>query len=267
MQTYIRPLRACGRDGKYEGCGRRGDAVSMSPPLIAVFGRNAAEKDEREAAALFGKAIARHGAIVLTGGTWRSPASQVKDIAIVAAEESNTAADTPVWIGVANEPSPAPWQEGHRGGDLTPGGKHERNFVEACLCHAAIAIGASDGTSSEAIFALYLRRPVALVDVPDSAGCETTMRTLKTAALNRITPTELGDPVRRGIRQAYEWADKPDSSFWHQPLPRTDEDADMIVRELLRAIGQVESRPDWRALGDARAWAAFVEASMTAAGR
>lgn len=239
----------------------------MAPALIAVFGSNRPSDNEPEAARLFGRAIARQGAIVLTGGTWINPATQIKDIAIVAAGESNTTADAPVWIGVANEPSPAPWIESHRGGVLTPGGNHERNFVEACLCHAAIAIGASDGTSSEAIFALYLNRPVALVNVPNTAGREATMRTLKTAAINRINSTEHGDPVRRGIRQAYRWADRPDNDFWCQPLPRTDEDADAIVKKLLGTIGQVEDRPAWHTLDNTRAWAAFVEASMTAAGR
>lgn len=237
--------------------------MTQSLPVVAVFGPNEAQEDERQAGRLLGQAIARQKAIVLTGGIWRTSPRKIKDIAIVAAEETNTATDSPMWIGVANEPSPAPWKEFHRGGVLTPGGRHERNFVEACLCHAAIAIGVSDGTSSEAIFALYLRRPVALVNVPETA----TMRTLKTAALNRIGLTEDGDPVRRGIRQAYGWADKPDHDFWRRPLPRTDKEADVIVGELLGAIGQNEDRPDWRTLGDASAWAAFTEASITAAGR
>lgn len=239
----------------------------MSPPLIAVFGSNSPSDNEPEAAWLLGRAIARQGAVVLTGGTWRIPACKIKDIAIVAAGESNITAAPPVWIGVANKASPAPWNESHRGGVLTPGGKHERNFVEACLCHAAIAIGTSDGTSSEAIFSLYLRRPVALVNVPDTAGREASIRALKTAALNRIKPTEYGDPVRRGIRQAYEWANEPDNDFWYQPLPRTDADAEGIVKQLLRSIGQVEDRPAWNTLRDAPDWAAFVEASITAAGR
>jgi hypothetical protein len=239
----------------------------MSPPLIAVFGSNTPSDNEPEAARLLGRAIARQVAIVLTGGIWINPAILIKDIAIVAGEESNTTVDPPVWIGVANKPSPAPWMESHRGGVLTPGGHHERNFVEACLCHAAIAIGASEGTSSEAIFALYLNRPVALLNVSNAAGRGATMQTLKAAALNRVKPTEGEDPVRRGIRQAYEWADKPDDDFCYQPLPRTDEDADVIVKKLLRTIGQVEDRPEWHTLGDAQAWSMFVEASITAAGR
>ncbi|WP_104181685.1 hypothetical protein [Arthrobacter sp. B0490] len=239
----------------------------MTLPLIAVFGSNSPSDHELEAARLLGRAIARQRAIVLTGGAWKKPATKIKDMAIVAAEEINATVDPPVWIGVANESSPAPWTESHRGGVLTPGGNHERNFVEACLCHAAIAIGASDGTSSEAIFALYLSRPVALVSVSNAAGREATIQTLTTAALNRIKPTDDGDPVRKGIRQAYEWANKPDDDFCYQPLPRTDENADVIVKKLLRTIGQVEDRPSWRTLGDAQAWTMFVEASITAAGR
>ncbi|WP_160291650.1 SLOG cluster 4 domain-containing protein [Kocuria rosea] len=212
--------------------------------------------------------MGRQGAIVLTGGTWRRPACLIKGVATVAAEKTNPTADDPVWIGVARETSPAPWRkDAHRGGVLTPGGGHERNFVEACLCHAAIAIGASEGTSSEAIFALYLHRPVALVNVPDTAGPEATMRTLKTAARRRIKPTEDEDPVRRGMRQAYEWADSFNSRFWHQPLPRTDAEADAIVKEPLRTIGNVEDRLAWPSLANAGDWAAFVEASIIEAGR
>lgn len=116
-------------------------AVDVSRPLIAVFGPNEAAPDEREAARLFGRAIAREGAIVLTGGRWRASPVQIKDIAIAAAERGSASDGTPVWIGVANTTRPAPWEESHRGGILTPGGDHERNFVEACLCHAAIVIG------------------------------------------------------------------------------------------------------------------------------
>jgi len=241
--------------------------VSTSNPIIAVFGSNKPSVHEPEAARLLGKAIGRQGAILLAGGTWRNPASQVKDISIVAAAESNVTTDPPVWIGVANEPAPAPLKESHRGVVLTPGGKHERNFVEACLCHAAVAIGASDGTSSEAIFSLFLQRPVALVNFPNKIGREATMRTLRTAALRRIAPSEHGDPVRRGIRQAYEWADKPDVDFIRSLLPRTDEDADAIIEELIRNIESVEDRPPLHTLRNARTWEAFVEESIIAAGR
>jgi len=198
-----RPLAHTPFGGEGNGVNRDESAVAVSRPLIAVFGPNKAAADEREAARLFGRSTAREGAIVLTGGEWTASPAEIKDNAIAAADGGSASADTPVWIGVANETSPTPWEESHRGGIVTPGGNHEHNFVEACLCHAAIVIGTGDGTASEAPFALYLNRPVAMVTAGDPLQRDTTMQALETAALKRITPTELQDPVRRGIRLAF----------------------------------------------------------------
>ena len=179
----------------------------MPRPVIAVFGSNKPAEGESQAAELLGQAIARHGAIVLSGGSWPT---QIKDVAIVAAGTIPAAADFPVWIGVANKPDPAPPKRHHRGIILTPGGGHERNFVEACLCHAAIALGDSDGTSSEALFSLFLKRPTSLVNYPREPQLPEIAGALKAAALDRVDPPKDLEPVRWGIRQAYKWADSPD---------------------------------------------------------
>jgi len=90
---------------------------------------------------------------------------------------------------------------------------------------------------------------------------ETTLLALETTALERIKPTELQDPVRRGIRLAFEWSHRTDMRLERRTLPKTDGEAAAIVVELLRAVGRPDPRPAWRTLGDARAWEAFVERS------
>ena len=131
----------------------------MTPPVVvAVFGSNDPSPTELEAARLIAAAVVAEGATLLTGGDGSDPRT-VKDAAIVTATDIPSAE----WIGVLNrDDAAAPVSDGN-GLLVTPGSGHRRNFVEACLCDAAIAIGHSDGTSSEALFAMFLRRPVILV--------------------------------------------------------------------------------------------------------
>ena len=68
-------------------------------------------------------------------------------------------------MGVANtEDAGRPAWRGGSSVVVQPGWGHRRNFVGACLCDVAVAIGASShGTASEALFCLYLGRPLIIL--------------------------------------------------------------------------------------------------------
>jgi predicted Rossmann-fold nucleotide-binding protein len=69
------------------------------------------------------------------------------------------------WVGVLKEP-PGPGEPmGEKeGGLVIPTGlKHKRNYLEASMIDAAVALPGGDGTVSEVTSALSLKRPVAFV--------------------------------------------------------------------------------------------------------
>ena len=127
----------------------------MRRTLVAVFGRNDATPAELDAARRFGAAIARAGAVVLTGGVGNG-AAEIKEQAIVGAGAHP-------WIGMENSRAASPPRPVSRGLVLSPGVGHRRNFLLACLCDAAVVLPGEHGTASELLFALALGRPVAAV--------------------------------------------------------------------------------------------------------
>jgi hypothetical protein len=151
---------------------------------------------------------------------------------------------------------------------LTPGGSHQRNFVEACLCDAAIAIGVSKGTSSEALFSLYLRRPVALVGWKDAGDLPATTERLLRAARRRIEwPSEPANAVESGIADAYRWAaGSPAGTVRHDPLPQNESQALEVVDALLAAADPTPHRPTLDHLVDDESWQSAVARSVAARG-
>lgn len=239
---------------------------------IAVFGRNSADEDELAAARRLGVAVTEVGAVLLTGGDRRpGPARDIRDIkdaAVGAADEAATDAAPAAWIGVANEAEAAPARRrGPRSWVVTPGWRHRRNFVEACLCDAAIAIGGeSEGTASEALFALYLGRPLVVVgSLPDA---ERSARALLSRAARRIPePEQEVLAVDRGIRRAYAWAAHADDRVDVRPLPLDPGSASALVALLLDAVGGPPRPRVLEALADETDWDRFVARTLSAARR
>jgi len=120
--------------------------------IIAVFGG-----DDRDAVAIakkMGGIIAQKGHILLTGGT-RAGTDSVKHSAIDGVGSSP-------WVGV-DRAKTIDASESDGGFIIQTDLDHKRNYVEACLCDAAIGLKGGDGTLSEVTFALSLQRPVALL--------------------------------------------------------------------------------------------------------
>jgi hypothetical protein len=233
-------------------------------PIIAVFGSNEPTCEQLAAARYFGAEVNSEGATLLTGGQGDDP-NTVKDAAILAATEREPAD----WIGVLNSANSAPPRKGRAAGVvLTPGFRHRRNLVEACLCDAAIVIGDSEGTSSEALFSLYLRRPLVLVGVDKLSPTSAITTALKEAALRRI-PSTLAPltAIDQGIDAAYRWAEKPDRAPTYRPLPTNRSAAAQIVRDLVHKVASVGERHDLWALKDQTSWDAFVRGAIRSAGR
>jgi predicted Rossmann-fold nucleotide-binding protein len=160
-------------------------AIDGGRAVIAIFGANDPAAGELPAARVLGEAAARLGAVLLTGGDG-SDRGTVKDAALVAADAVGTSDAPATWVGVRNREQAAPpvWRR-PQAVVVTPGWGHRRNFVEACLCDAAVVIGAnSPGAASEALFCLYLGRPVVVVRRP--AGDATDGRSLRELARTRI---------------------------------------------------------------------------------
>ena len=130
---------------------------SAARPVIAVFGGSHPSTRVKAFARKLGRAIGDRG-IVLTGGTGPDPDS-VKGRAIQGAVDRSCP-----WVGVAPRAGQADACPHLDNGlviyvDLG----HKRNYLEACICDAAIGLKGDKGTPSELASALSLHRPVAFV--------------------------------------------------------------------------------------------------------
>jgi predicted Rossmann-fold nucleotide-binding protein len=235
--------------------------------VIAVFGSNSPNDQELAAAKLIGTQISKAGAVLMTGGDL--PVDQprsVKDAAILAASKVKSKGLSASWIGVANKSQAArPQSRGPRSVVVTPGWGHRRNLVEACLCDAAIAIGVtSAGTTSEALFSLYLGRPLVVVgDIPEA---ERNAQKLYHCAARRIPqPQDQAMAIDRGILGAYTWAGKTDAVFDVQPLPVDAASARKLVKRLLDRTTLHSPRPDFDELVGEANWDRFVRKALRAA--
>jgi predicted Rossmann-fold nucleotide-binding protein len=152
------------------------------PRIIAVFGSSKRVPAEVLSVARYvGCEAADHGFIVLTGGTMEAQEhlkeqehlKKVKNVALKGVEDavSKGSASDGNWIGVLQEGNcPGSRRDGNcayfrpegKGGVVYSDMGNQRNFLEACLCDAAIVLGGAEGTISEAVSTLCLGKPVLL---------------------------------------------------------------------------------------------------------
>jgi hypothetical protein len=245
--------------------------------VIGVFGSNTTKpgevKDaELAAVELLAAEINRAGALLLTGAEpkenqYEERPDTVKDVAVYALRNSG-AGPSAIWVGVARKDH-AQVSRDHRtrGVVVTPGWDHRRNFVEACLCDAAIAVGGnSPGTASEALFCLYLGRPLTLV-AHRSGGTQVSPRELRRRIGTRVRSE--GDRlfVDIGIAGAYAWAETTSERVKERPLPTDEAGAARLVEKLLAKAPRHEPRPDFKRLLDTSTWNDYVADARQAAGR
>lgn len=143
--------------------------TTRSWPIIAVFGSSSEDHvDVLELADRMGQTISEHEAMILTGGT--GPADKpVKNRAIQGAMRRHSA----YWIGVDRKlAGPGEGFVQDRGYLIESSLNHQRNYLEACMCDAAICLYGGDGTTSELASCLCLRRPVALVGSEWKKKCD-----------------------------------------------------------------------------------------------
>jgi hypothetical protein len=248
--------------------------IDPTIPVVAIFGSNSTTPPDRKeaellAAELLAAAISRKGALLLSGAApgpdqYDERPGTVKDVSAYALRAAGDG-ESAVWIGVANDDQARPPREhGASGVVVTPGWRDRRNFVEACLCDAAIAIGGtSPGTASEALFCLFLRRPLALV-VHGQADEDVTALELRSRIGRRVGPEGDRLAVDVGISEAFTWADTTSTCAKARPLPTDDHAADGIISRLLR---QSKQRPDFESLVDEPAWDRYVRRALTTVGR
>lgn len=122
-------------------------------PIVAVFGGSSYDAWAVERSREVGACLAARQVIVLTGAGAGDGDDSVKGAAIAGV-------GTSAWIGVDRSKSPKAVRCGS-GFVLSPAINHKRNYVEACICQAAICLPGGHGTRSEATCALALQRPVA----------------------------------------------------------------------------------------------------------
>ena len=241
--------------------------VDPALPLVGVFGANHPSEAELFAARLIGAAVNARGAVLLTGGDGSDP-DTVKDAAIDAANRAGTWDSPPTWMGVANtEAAGRPAWHGESSVVVNPGLGHRRNFVEACLCDVAVALGArSRGTASEALFCLFLHRP--LIILGDVSGDDVDPPRLRESAQKRIGALEETVlAVDRGIADAYGWAAAPDASARVLPLPQSPAAAEGLVTTLLMHLERPSPRLDIDITVDEPRWDAYVETCLALARR
>ena len=230
---------------------------------MAIYGSNTPGPGDLAAARELARAIRRRRAVLLTGGDIGEP-DTVKGAAIQAVVDDATPEEPAGWIGVANKRRAAePRWRGQASVVVTPGWGHRRNFVEAVMCDAAFALGGrSEGTASEVLFCVWLGRPVVVVG--DVSPAQVEARALRSLASRERIPCP-GDSrlaVDRGIRQAYEWADRPDRSADRRSWPTDPEAADALVAELVDRIARPSPRPDIGALVDEAGWDAYLTSAV-----
>ena len=245
--------------------------------IVGIFGSNSTtppevKEAELVAAELLAVAVHQAGAVLLSGAEpapdeYFARPDTVKDMVVYALRNA-VAGDGATWVGVANG-AHARMPREHRSAGIivTPGWKHRRNFVEACLCDAAIAIGGrSPGTASEALFCCFLHRPVALVAGKSAASAAVTVRELKSRIGGRVGPMGEG-AVDIGIAEAYAWAETANSGIEEAALPTDPASAERIVKLLLDTATEREPRPNFEVQVDELTWDRYVKAAVQSVGR
>jgi predicted Rossmann-fold nucleotide-binding protein len=157
-----------------------------------------------------GDQLATRGCILLTGGTGSADDS-VKDCAIRGAERARREGRVAAWVGVERTPTRGAAEGSGSGLILRPGYQHERNYVEAHLCDAAIALPGGPGTASEVAFCPTLKRPLVLVGPIWQTGYglsadnrAQTVAKLRTEMMTQMRKREIASPWDEAISDAFD---------------------------------------------------------------
>lgn len=247
-------------------------AIDNTQRVVGLFGSHLDDPVVREGVERLARAVHDNGALVLSGADppldgYAEQPHTVKDLAVYGLRGVPTGPSA-LWAGVARHvdaQQPRPYDD--RGVVVTPGWDHGRNLIEAAVCDAAVAIAATTpGTASEALFCLYLGRPLALVaDGP--AGTERTAAELGRLAGGVDGADDARWAVDVGIAQARLWARTSHEAVTTQSLPRDDAGAFDLVSSLLESVPA--RRPDraFERLADTAAWDRYVRDALETAGR
>ena len=252
----------------------------MSIPVIAVFGGSRRlNKTILETAERIGYEIAQRRCVALTGGSGAGTAT-VRDQAIEGAKRSVRDGSFGAWVGVARSPDVRQPEPDALGLRIYPGYEHKRNYVEARLCDAAIALPGREGTASEVAFCLALGRPVVLLGPawkdgfplakPNRRRTLTALRKQAQTAISRkeITPSPLDGLIASALDCLV--ADRDLGAWAYEPLPGAD-DASAVVGLVLRMLQSTDRRegpPDLPEYQDtAAAYAAWIVGAQQRADR
>jgi predicted Rossmann-fold nucleotide-binding protein len=225
---------------------RQPETPGVTLTVIAVFG-GAEDEPTLKAARQIGHQISLNHAILLTGGDDPN-AGDLKAHVLAGALAAREGGAKAPWIGVVRE-TPTQAADG-LSLVLTPGVNHRRNYVEADLCHAAIAFEGGDGTSSEVVFCFALGKPLVLVgrDWLSKYPAISTDRArdmLRDAARRRVPLPDADDHQRLGpqIRKAYETFDRGvDVAFKHCARP-PETSANAVVEAAVILATEANRRP------------------------
>jgi predicted Rossmann-fold nucleotide-binding protein len=178
--------------------------------VIAVFGGTADPEPSRSGgitepcggevkacAKQLGSAITTPGHVLLSGGTGPDDEG-AKGCAIAGA-------DPKPWVGVAQKPPADPDEpvtKKNGGRVIWTGLYHKRNYLEASMVDAAVALPGGRGTVSEVTSALSLKRPVAFVGnwaEVNLKGSESDRSSVLDKIVERTLKRFEGQPVNAGI--------------------------------------------------------------------
>jgi hypothetical protein len=247
--------------------------LNHDQPVIGVFGSGISDPREHDAVVLLAEAIHRAGAVLLSGaeppngGYPDEPAPMdVKDLAVWALRHLTTEDDV-VWVGVGRHDHARRRQDyGNVGISVRPAWGHRRNLIEAAICDAAFAIGAtSAGTASEALCCLYLGRPVTVVSLAPGTGLS--VADLRRTTGRRLDPLGDGSSIDIGAAGALGWADETGAQVRTVALPTDPEGADTLVRNLKGSIPTGRTRHAFEDVNEKDGWDRYIKGELKAAGR
>jgi predicted Rossmann-fold nucleotide-binding protein len=180
--------------------------------VIATFGGGSPTKEISKVAKKIGVELAANIEwIVLSGGADPGADQSVKNRVLV----GPAARPAKGWIGVLRGTKVEARASGS-GLVLETTLGHKRNYLEACLCDAAIVLPGGVGTLSEAVSTLCLHKPAVFV------GNEWTK------SLPKLMDAVANKQLDRGVRDA--WIDRALRGLWRGPRSYIDQ---LIVRDLV----------------------------------
>lgn len=221
--------------------------MTRSLPIVAVFGSD--KNPTLKPAKGLGKAIARAGGVLLTGGGREPKEGSVKERAMKGAREAGQEGRGRIGVLGKEERKNVWWQADGIEFSMSLGYGHRRNYVNAVLCDVAVAFDGGDGTTSEVAFALATTRPVILVG-PEWASvyplvrAEAAYNAFVTSSKTRVDGVGTA-PVDRLITKAYgELSLPPRGKVEHVPLDRPPADIATLAMDLARHDGLRGEFPD-----------------------